>query len=50
MLFAIACTGNIDLFDRMVEQFKLSPNVWNKVRLRRAYDLKLFPCKRRAIT
>ena len=31
MLFSIASTGNIDLFDRMVEQFSLSPNAWNKV-------------------
>ena len=33
VLFSIACTGNIDLFDRMVEQFSLSPNAWDKVRL-----------------
>ena len=31
MLFPIACTGNIDLFDRMVEQFGLSPNTWDLV-------------------
>ena len=31
MLFHIACTGSIDLFDRMVEQFGLSPNAWDKV-------------------
>ena len=31
MLFPIACTGNIDLFDRMVEQFSLFPNAWDKV-------------------
>ena len=31
MLLRIACTGNIGLFDRMVEQFGLSPNAWDKV-------------------
>ena len=31
MLFPLANVGNIDLFDRMVEQFGLSPNAWNKV-------------------